>query len=105
MITCRTVKRYFYTSSNGKTRSYHSLFMACKQVAKEELRTLVLGPLVEQDGQMIRQFFTRENGFRDDDHADLLKAEMRHKFSDFLNADETIPKKLGTQITDNIINI
>lgn len=42
MITCRTVKRYFY---NGK--GYATLTHACRAIAKEELKEEILGPVVE----------------------------------------------------------
>lgn len=51
-ITCKTVKRFFY-----KGKSYASLFQACRQIAKEELRDEVLGPVVQ---------LSRESDGRDD---------------------------------------
>lgn len=41
-VTCRTVKRHYY-----KGKGYASAYQAYRHVAKEELKDLVLGPLVE----------------------------------------------------------
>ena len=68
--------------------------MACKQAAKEDLRTLVLGPLVEFEGQLMREKVTMPWERDADDPAPAVNSKelVMQMYQDHLEADQTIPQ-------------